>query len=107
MCSATGTTLQVHPHLFRSVLGRQREILEYRVRQTERGADIAVRCIGALDSAELQREIATELTAAGLERAEVSIRQVKGLERLGTGKLKRFVPLQTEGPATARPLGVD
>ena len=86
-------SVQVHPHLFRSALGRHRDILEYQVRQTKRGADIAVRCVGALEAAELQREIAAGLTASGLERPSVSIRQVKGLERVGTGKLKRFVPL--------------
>jgi len=85
--------VQVHPHLFRSALGRQRSILEYQVRQTERGADIAVHCVGALDTAELHREITAGLTASGLERADLSIRAVNGLERLRTGKLKRFVPL--------------
>ena len=35
-----GDGVQVHPHLFRSTLGRQRNIVEYQVRQTERGADI-------------------------------------------------------------------
>ena len=89
-----GDDAQVHPHLFRSALGRQRNILEYQVRQTERGAEIAVHCVGALDTAELQREIAAGLTASGLELPDVSIRRVEGLERLGTGKLKRFVPLR-------------
>jgi phenylacetate-CoA ligase len=91
-----GDGAQVHPHLFRSALGRQREILEYQVRQTERGADIAVHCVGAVDTAELQREITAGLTAAGLERPDLSIRPVEGLERLATGKLKRFVPLPAE-----------
>ncbi len=100
-----GDVAQVHPHLFRSVLGRQRNILEYQIRQTERGADIAVRCVGALDTEDLQREIAAGLSASGLERPSVSIRRVKGLERLGTGKLKRFVPLQTEGPGIAHQRG--
>ncbi len=94
-----GDSVQVHPHLFRSALGRQPNILEYQVRQTERGADIAVHCVGALDSAELEREVAAGLSTSGLKRPSVSIRQVKGLERLATGKLKRFVPLQAGGPA--------
>ena len=88
-----GDGAQVHPHLFRSALGRQRNILEYQVRQTECGADIAVHCVGALDTAVLQREITAGLAASGLERPDVSIRRVNGLERLATGKLKRFVPL--------------
>ena len=58
--------------------------------------------MGALDTAELQREIAAGLSTSGLERPDLSIRRVKGLERLGTGKLKRFVPLQAEGSAAAR-----
>jgi len=96
-----GDGTQVHPQLFRSALGRERNILEYQVQQTESGAVIALHCVGALDTAALEREIAAGLSASGLERPSVSIRQVKGLERLGTGKLKRFVPLQGEGPATA------
>jgi len=92
-------TVQVHPHLFRSALGRQRNIVEYQVHQTERGADIAIHCVGAVDTAELQREIAAGLSASGLEQPSVSIRQVKRLERLATGKLKRFVPLPAGGPA--------
>ena len=32
----------VHPHLFRSALGRRREVLEFQVRQTVDGADIVV-----------------------------------------------------------------
>jgi hypothetical protein len=32
----------VHPHVFRSVLGRERDVLEYQVRQTAAGADVLV-----------------------------------------------------------------
>ena len=32
----------VHPHLFRSALGRRREVLEFQVRQTVDGADVVV-----------------------------------------------------------------
>ena len=33
--------VQVHPHVFRSVLCRDRGIVEYQVRQTATGADVA------------------------------------------------------------------
>jgi phenylacetate-CoA ligase len=41
---------RVHPHLFRSELGRQHGVVEYQVRQTAQGAQIAVRCSARVDS---------------------------------------------------------
>ena len=83
----------VHPHVFRSRLGRDRSIVEYRVRQIERGAAIAIRSLGEVDTACLSREIADDLARLGLRQPEVTIDRVDHLERQATGKLKRFVPL--------------
>jgi phenylacetate-coenzyme A ligase PaaK-like adenylate-forming protein len=85
--------LSVHPHIFRSRLGRDRNIVEYQVRQTERGAAIAIRCRGDVGLFRLQSDIAADLSRLGLHQPEITILQVDRLERQATGKLKRFVPL--------------
>ncbi len=85
--------LRVHPLNFRSALGRQPAILEYQVRQTERGAEVDVTGRADVDLAALRRELEERLRALGLEAPEVSVRRVEALARQGSGKLKRFVPL--------------
>jgi hypothetical protein len=49
--------VSVHPHLFRSILGREPEISEYQVRQTPAGAEIIVCAEGAFDVESLEREL--------------------------------------------------
>jgi phenylacetate-CoA ligase len=84
---------QVHPHVFRSPLGRERSVVEYVVRQTPHGAAITVCCGGELDVARLRRELVAGLERQGLDRPEISVSQADRLERQPSGKLKRFVPL--------------
>jgi phenylacetate-CoA ligase len=83
----------VHPHVFRSRLGRERGIVEYQVRQTARGAFIAIHCRGEVDTGRLGREIASDLARLGLIDPDITVAQVDTLERQSTGKLKRFMPL--------------
>jgi phenylacetate-CoA ligase len=89
----------VHPLVFRSPLGLCRNIVEYQVRQTPHGADIAVRCQGHPDLAALETEIQRKLAAVGLPDPQVAVTRVDHLQRQDTGKLKRFVPLR---PAAAK-----
>ncbi len=58
--------LTVHPHAFRTALGRQRHIVEYQVRQTATGAEVAARCVGPVDFTTLGAEIAAELARLGM-----------------------------------------
>ncbi|NKB71305.1 MAG: phenylacetate--CoA ligase family protein [Candidatus Latescibacteria bacterium] len=88
---ACGT--RIHPHVFRSALGRESTILEYQVRQTTGGAAISIRCSGAVDRASLRAKITAEMEGLGLAAPAVSIVQVDRFERLDTGKLKRFIVL--------------
>jgi phenylacetate-coenzyme A ligase PaaK-like adenylate-forming protein len=89
--------LRVHPHVFRSALGDHAGVVEYQVRQTPRGARVAVRCGGPVDLDRLGAEIAAGLAGLGLPRPEVEIRPVERLERdSGPAKLRRFVPLVDE-----------
>ncbi|HKN37853.1 MAG TPA: phenylacetate--CoA ligase family protein [Acidimicrobiia bacterium] len=87
-------SLVVHPLVFRSPLGLCRNIVEYQVRQTPRGADVAVVCQGRPDLWALADQIAVKLVTAGLNGAEVSVHAVDRLARQETGKLKRFVPIR-------------
>jgi phenylacetate-CoA ligase len=85
--------VSIHPHIFRSSLGRHRQIIEYQVQQTQRGGEIRVVTDAPLDAAGLAMMIERALAAAGLEQPEVTITQVAVLDRQTSGKLKRFIPL--------------
>jgi phenylacetate-coenzyme A ligase PaaK-like adenylate-forming protein len=81
----------VHPHVFRSILCRDRGILEYQVRQTATGVDVLT--IGVPNGASVERAIASELRHLGVREPLVTVRSVDQLERQHTGKMRRFVPL--------------
>jgi phenylacetate-CoA ligase len=83
----------VHPFTFRSVLGRERALVEYQVRQTPRGVQVHVRREAPLDTTRLAERLRTALVDLGLAGAEVTIAPAEALERQPSGKFKRFVPL--------------
>lgn len=83
----------IHPHVFRSPLSREAEIIEYQVRQTPRGADIDVRTSGEIDLASLRAVIAEHVAKAGLSEAAIDVKRVDVIGRTVAGKLTRFVPL--------------
>lgn len=83
----------VHPIAFRSVLGRHRDIIEYQVRQSTTGADVALRSTKSVDEQELAVALEAELTRLGVVNPVVTVQRVPGFERQASGKLKRFVPL--------------
>lgn len=85
--------IRIHPHLFRSALGSEQNILEYQVQQTPCGADISIRCSGEIDVSSLHSKISKGLAEHGLQEPVISIEPVDRFERLETGKLKRFIPL--------------
>jgi phenylacetate-coenzyme A ligase PaaK-like adenylate-forming protein len=82
----------VHPFTFRSILGREAAIVEYQVRQTARGAAVAVRADGAVDTARIAAGLRSALSAHELHDAEVTVTIVDALERGAIGKLRRFIP---------------
>ena len=93
----------VHPHVFRTALGRRAAIVEYQVRQTPLGAAIVVRCEAPVDFDDLGREIERGLAQLGLERPRVTLTAVPRLERDGgPAKLKRFVPLPSSAAVSRR-----
>ncbi|HTN81726.1 MAG TPA: hypothetical protein VMK16_18815 [Acidimicrobiales bacterium] len=83
----------IHPHVFRSPLSREPAIVEYQVRQTERGADIDLRIDAPIDIDALAQDITHHLADAGLEGARVKLQVVDAIERTAAGKQRRFVPL--------------
>lgn len=85
--------ISVSPLAFTSPLARQRHVADYQVRQTRRGAEVAVRCLGSIDIARMETELTDNLLRLGLADAEVVVRPVDHFDWLGTGKLRRFVPL--------------
>jgi phenylacetate-coenzyme A ligase PaaK-like adenylate-forming protein len=90
-------SIAVHPHVFRSPLGRRRNILEYQVRQTALGAAISVRCTGPVDLDDLRHDIVTALQRLGVPAPEIVITAVDELDRQAAGKLRRFVPTEWRG----------
>jgi phenylacetate-coenzyme A ligase PaaK-like adenylate-forming protein len=86
-------TTWIHPQIFRSPLGREANVMEYRVTQTRSGAQIDLCTRGTVDLARLGTTIRVGLADAGLVDAEVEFQLVDALARQDTGKLKRFVPL--------------
>ena len=71
--------------------------MEYQVRQTERGAAIALRADGEVHTAAIRDAIERELAHLGLRDPAVTVDVVNGFDRQSTGKLKRFFPLARGG----------
>ena len=82
----------VHPHVFRSVLAREPWVVEYQVRQTPTGAQALVIGAGG-DPDAVGRTLAKELAQVGVAGPAVEVRVVDRLERLATGKVRRFLPI--------------
>lgn len=91
--------ITVHPHVFRSALGGDPGIVEYQVRQTERGAAISVLGVPARPIDDTARQIERDLRRVGVANPSVEIRVADSLDRHGeTGKLVRFIPAARTAP---------
>jgi phenylacetate-CoA ligase len=87
----------VHPSVFAAVLLPVPAVREFQVRQTVRGADIAVVADGDFDPGAVTAAIAEGLRQAGVTSPHVSTRRVEALDRDAmTGKSRRFIPLGPE-----------
>ena len=85
--------VRIHPHVFRSVFVREPALTEYQVNQTADGAEILLCHEQPLDSEALSANVVAALAGAGFENARVRARTVESVQRLESGKLRRFVPL--------------
>jgi phenylacetate-CoA ligase len=88
------SSIVVHPHVFRTVLGRDARVIEYQIRQTVRGADVLLRTHGSVEVERLARVLEAELDRVGCPQPLVTVRIVQQIPRIGVGKLKRFVPME-------------
>lgn len=85
-------TVALDPLVIRTVMVRTPAVLEYQVRQTSHGIDIAVVAGGPLDHAALAAALEHGLRAAGLPDPLVQVRQVPDITRHPqTGKARRFI----------------
>ncbi len=83
----------IHPHVFRSRLGRERHIVEYQVTQTRRGATVALCCNGNVDLENVRQGLIADLQQLGLTDPQIGLARVDTIQRVVSGKLRRFVPL--------------
>ena len=67
-------------------------MIEYQVRQSERGVEVSVVCESAPDTAALEAGLRAALAKAGVADPEARVAAVEALPRVGVGKLRRFVP---------------
>ena len=69
------------------------EVIEYQVRQTATGIDVAIVVEGRVDVGTLAGKLHAALDHAGFSGAHVAVEVVPHLARHGeTGKLRRFIP---------------
>ena len=88
--------LAIDPLVIRTVMVRTPAALEYQVRQTARGIDIAIIVQGELNPAALTMALRQSLQAAGLPNPEVRLRTTTDIARHPeTGKARRFTPLNS------------
>lgn len=85
--------LAVHPHVFRTTIGRHINVRDYELRQTRRGVSVrVVKGTSPPDADALRREIADALRHAGLPAPDVDVGVVDDLPRTAVGKRRRFLP---------------
>ena len=82
----------VHALNFRSLLGKEPQIIEYQVHQTRRGAVLLLWLDGEVDTTKLV-DATEHLRRLGVADPLVTIEIVVSFDRQSTGKFKRFVPL--------------
>lgn len=71
---------------------REPAVTEYQVHQTSDGAEILLRHETPVDSDALATSVVVALGKVGLAHARVTVHSVDSIPRLGSGKVKRFVP---------------
>jgi phenylacetate-CoA ligase len=87
-------TIDVHPHVIRSVMLQSAEIVDYQVCQTAHGIQVDATAAGTANTQALRGRLAEALAHAGLSQPDVSVRIVDDLQRhQQTGKLRRFLPM--------------
>lgn len=84
----------VHHLAFVTPLLLEKNIQEYQVVQTEKGAHIRVMTTGLINQQQISQSIGNSLKQAGLENPEITFAEVTEFEYLSSGKLRRFLKLR-------------
>jgi phenylacetate-coenzyme A ligase PaaK-like adenylate-forming protein len=87
--------VEVHPLVIATAMVKTPRVLEYQVRQTARGVDVAVVTEGPIEMVRLAEAIEDGLRRAGLTGPLATVREVASIPRHPqTGKTRRFIPLE-------------
>jgi phenylacetate-coenzyme A ligase PaaK-like adenylate-forming protein len=95
--------IAVHPHVFRTAIGRHLDVRDYEVRQTDGGA--VVRVVGGtspIDVVTLGDDIVDGLRHAGVPTPKVDVVVIDDLQRTAVGKRRRFIPVERRRPGDER-----
>ena len=93
--------ITVHPVVFWSAFEHYPRVVEFQVRQTERGVAISLLTNGPVVISLVEGDVGNYLEKSGLHNLEVSGRIVERLERTPrVAILKRFIPLTGVKPTT-------
>ena len=92
---------QLHPTSLSRVLGGDRAVADYQVRQTDNGLEVDLVEAAAVDHAALGRALADAVISAGGPQIAVEVRSVDHIARAQSGKARRFIPLAAAAPALA------
>jgi len=85
-------TVAVDPLLIRTVMVKVPNVVEYQVRQTDHGIDVAIVADGATNHGVLASLLRRSLRAAGLPDPHVHVHDVAAIERHPqSGKTRRFI----------------
>ena len=84
---------RVHAAAVQGRLMREPNLIEFQVRQTGTGIDVAVRASGPLDVVRLRSDLRETLVRSGIGDPDVTVWPADHLDRVWSGKLRRFVPL--------------
>jgi phenylacetate-CoA ligase len=89
--------VEVHPLVIATPLVKTPRVLEYQVRQTDRGVDVVVVTDGPIEMVRLAEAIEDGLRRVGLASPLATVREVGSIPRHPqTGKTRRFIPLEAD-----------
>jgi phenylacetate-coenzyme A ligase PaaK-like adenylate-forming protein len=93
-----GDGIKLHMHEVRTTLYRlETAMVDYQVFQTRRGLRVVLRARAGANITAVEDELRERLRSHGIAHPEVAVDLDAPLRRLPSGKLERYVPLQSEG----------
>jgi phenylacetate-coenzyme A ligase PaaK-like adenylate-forming protein len=88
--------VEVHPLVIATAMVKTPRVVDYEVRQTNRGVDVNVVTDGPIDIAALAAAVSDGLRQAGLAHPIATVREVGSIPpHAQTGKTRRFIPVES------------